>query len=114
MIAYFIHEYIFPLHLRYYPNKIFVLGVVWPNDPFSMGCPACANRESSLFVSDIVSSTETTSDDFVLLSPSKGKHVRSPRFSGPDGAILVYLENDVLFHKIKNSNICIDLCIEER
>ena len=70
-------------------------GVVWPNDLFSMGCPECANRENVLFVADILGTTETVSDDFVLLSPSKNKHVSSPKFTDPTGDILIYLENDI-------------------
>ena len=60
-----------------------------------MGCPYCANRENMLFASDILKSTETTSDDFVILSPSNNKHVSSPKFADSDGDILVYLENDI-------------------
>ena len=72
-----------------------VSGVVWPNDLFSMGCPQCANRENMLFVSDILGATETTSDDFVLLSPSINKHVSSPKFTDSIGDILIYFENDI-------------------
>jgi hypothetical protein len=60
-----------------------------------MGCPACANRQNMLFVSDIVSLTETTTDDFVLLSPADNKHVSSPKFIDSNGDILIYLENDI-------------------
>ena len=60
-----------------------------------MGCPDCANRENMLFVSDILKSTETTSDDFVILSPSNNKHISSPKFTDSNGDILIYLENDI-------------------
>ena len=71
------------------------LGVVWPNDLFSMGCPDCTNRENMLFVSDVAKSSKSKNDDFVLLSPANDKHVSSPRFTSPDGEILIYLENDI-------------------
>ena len=48
-----------------------------------------------LFVSDVLKLTETTIDDFVLLSPSNNKHISFPRFISSDGAILIYLENDI-------------------
>ena len=48
-----------------------------------------------LFVSDILGATETTSDDFVVLSPSNDKHVSSPKFTDSIGDILIYLENDI-------------------
>ena len=70
-------------------------GVVWPNDLFSMGCPQCANRKNMLFVSDILSATETTSDDFVVLSPSTNKHLSFPKFTDSSGDILIYFENDI-------------------
>ena len=75
---------------------------MWPNDLFSMGCPDCTNRENMLFVSDVAKSTKSKNDDFVLISPVNDKHVSSPRFTSPDGEILIYLENDIAS---TNSNI---------
>ena len=35
--------------ISWLPNDSGILGVVWPNHPFPLGCPHCANRKSQVF-----------------------------------------------------------------
>ena len=69
-----------------------IIGVAWPNHPFPLGCPHCANRKSQLFSADLVKNSSLVEDHFSLMSPAENHHISSPRLT-PDGASIVYFDN---------------------
>ena len=79
--------------LTWKPDSTGLVGVAWYNHPFPMACPDCTNRNSKIFTTNLVD----TSDRKFLLLTGDNLHVYAPRLT-PDGQTLVYFENDLRTH----------------
>jgi hypothetical protein len=67
--------------LTWKPDSLGLVGVAWYNHPFPMACPACSNRNSKIFTTNLL-------DRRFLLLTSSDLHVYAPRLT-PDGKTLV-------------------------
>ena len=77
--------------LTWKPDSLGLVGVAWYNHPFPMACPACTNRNSKIFTTNLAEG----SDRKFLTLTSNDLHVYAPRLT-PDGKTLIYFENDLV------------------